>query len=115
MIREIIFYKSYFTDFYLEQTSKVQKKIEYVLKVVTTVEKVPEKFLKHLTGTKALYELRIEQGSNIFRVFCFFDSGNLVVLLHGIQKKTQKTPKGEIEKAEKLKKEYLENKKKKGK
>ena len=115
MIREIIFYKSYFTDFYLQQTSKVQKKIEYVLKVVTTVEKVPEKFLKHLTGTKALYELRIEQGSNIFRVFCFFDSGNLVVLLHGIQKKTQKTPKGEIEKAEKLKKEYLENKKKKGK
>jgi len=71
------------------------------------VDKIPEKFLKHLEGTDGLYEIRIEAGSNIFRIFCCFDRGNLVVLLNGFHKKTQKTPKREIELAEKLKKEYF--------
>jgi phage-related protein len=43
-------------------------------------------------------------------VFSFFDEGNLVILLNGFQKKTQKTPKNEIELAEKLKKEYFDEK-----
>jgi phage-related protein len=98
-------------DFYLEQSGKVQEKIEYVLTVIRRVDKVPEKFLKHLTGTDGLYEIRVEYGSNIYRIFCFFDEGQLVILLNGFQKKSQKTPAKEIDKAERLKKEYLENKK----
>jgi phage-related protein len=109
--REITFYKNHFMDFYLEQSGKVQEKIEYVLTMVRTVDRVPEKFLKHLTGTDGLYEIRVEYGSNIYRIFCFFDEGQLVILLNGFQKKTQKTPAKEIDKAERLKKEYLEDKK----
>jgi phage-related protein len=75
------------------------------------LDRVPEKFLKHLTGTEGLYEIRVEHGSNIYRIFCFFDEGQLVILLNGFQKKSQKTPAKEIDKAERLKKEYLEDKK----
>lgn len=112
--RQIIFHGEYFKDFYLELTEKVQDKIGYVFKVIKTVERIPEKFLKHLEGTDGLYEIRVESGSNIYRIFCCFDKGNLVVLFNGFQKKTQKTPKQEIELAEKLKKEYfnLKNKRK---
>ena len=79
--------------------------------MVKQVEQVPEKFLKHLTGTDGLYEIRIEFQSNIYRVFCCFDKDNLVVLFNGFQKKTQKTPNNELEKALKLKDEYFELKK----
>ena len=74
---------------------------------------VPEKFFKHLEGTDGLFEIRIKFGSDIYRVFCFFDEGNLVILLNGFQKKTAKTPKNEIEKAERLKKKYYEEKSRK--
>lgn len=67
---------------------------------------IPDTYLKHLEGTDGLYEIRVQQGSDIFRIFCFFDEGKLVVLLNGFQKKKQKTPKPEIQKAEKLKAEY---------
>jgi len=110
--RKIIFYKEYFFDFYLNQNKKVQEKIEYVLSVIRVVEKVPEKFLKHIEGTKGLYEIRIEQGGNIFRIFCCFDHGNLVVLFNGFQKKTQKTPTKEIELAGKYMFEYFKIKEK---
>ena len=43
--------------------------------------------------------------------FCFFDEGKLVVLANGFVKKTQRTPKQEIEKALKIKGEYYEDKK----
>ena len=66
--------------------------------------------MKHLTGTDGLYEIRVQSGNNIFRIFCFFDKGKLVVLMNGFQKKTQKTPKKEIEKALKIKKEYEQEK-----
>ena len=89
--RQIIFHEHYFTDFYLEQPEKVQEKIEYVFKVIRTVQNVPKKFLDHLTGTDGLYEIKIEFESNIFRIFCCFDKGTLVVLFNGFQKKTQKT------------------------
>ncbi|MFZ4724665.1 MAG: type II toxin-antitoxin system RelE/ParE family toxin [Paludibacter sp.] len=85
----------------------VKEKIGYVFRVIKTVEKIPEKFLKHIEGTEGLYEIRIEVGSNIYRVFCCFDKGNLVVLFNAFQKKTQKTPKSEIEFAQKLKLEYF--------
>jgi len=64
----------------------------------------------HREGEDALYEIRIKAGANIFRIFCFFDEGKLVILLNGFQKKTQKTPRNEIEKALKLKNRYYEDK-----
>lgn len=111
--RQIIFHKTYFTDFYLEQTEKVQEKIEYVFKILRTVKNVPKKFLDHMTGTDELYEVRIEFESNIYRIFCCFDKGNLVVLFNGFHKKSQKTPKKEIDLALKLKTEYFNDKNKK--
>ncbi len=110
--RQIIFHGNYFIDFYMDQNEKVQEKIEYVFKVLKTVQNVPKKFLEHMTGTDGLYEIRIEFESNIYRIFCCFDRGNIVVLFNGFQKKTQKTPKKEIQLALKLKNEYFELKKK---
>ena len=68
--------------------------------------------MKQITGTKGLYETRIQLASNIWRVFCFFDNDKLVILLNGFQKKTQKTPKNEIEKAIKIMVEYYNEKEK---
>jgi phage-related protein len=88
----------------------VQKKIDEVLFMISVLERVPRKFLEHMTGTDGIFEIRIELGGNIFRIFCCFDEGKLIVLFNGFQKKTQKTPKIEIEKAEKLKQNYFEEK-----
>ena len=107
MNREIIFHENHFIEFYQVQNEKVKEKIKYVLELIKQVEKVPEKFLKHLTGTNGLYEIRIDYQSNIYRIFCCFDKGKLVVLFNAFQKKTQKTPTNEIEKALKLMNEYF--------
>ena len=107
--RDIGFYENYFKDFYLKQSLLVRKKIDWTLLILRSTRIVPEKFLKNLTNTDGLWELRISAGNVIFRLFCFFDKGNLIILLNGFQKKTQKTPKNEIKKAERLKKEYYEN------
>ena len=107
MNREIIFHENHFIEFYQVQNDKVKEKIKYVLELIKQVEKVPEKFLKHLTNTNGLYEIRIEYQSNIYRIFCCFDKGKLVVLFNAFKKKTQKTPKKEIEKALKLMDEYF--------
>ena len=111
MNKQIIFYENHFIDFYQNQNEKVKEKIKYVFELIKQVEKVPDKFLKHLSGTDGLYEIRIESQSNIYRVFCCFDKDNLVVLFNGFQKKTQKTPNNELEKALKLKNEYFDLKK----
>jgi len=111
--RQIIFHGQHFQDFYLEQNAKVREKIGFVFRVIKTVDKIPEKFLKHLEGTDGLFEIRIEVSSDIFRIFCCFDKGNVVVLFNAFQKKSQKTPKQQIELAEKLKKEYFTTKNKK--
>ncbi len=74
---------------------------------------IPTKFFKHLSGTDGLYEIRIESGSNIYRIFCCFDEGNLVVLFNVFQKKTRKTPKKDLDLAVKLKEEYFNSKEKK--
>ena len=110
-IREIIAYKNYFEDFLNEQPIKVQNKIFKILEAIETLERIPTNYLKLIVGTSSLYEARIQLGSDIWRVFCFFDKGKLVILLNGFQKKTQKTPKHEIEKAITLMKEYYENRK----
>lgn len=109
-IRTIFLYKNYFTDFYAQQKQKVKDKILWTFRIIETQSRVPQDYLKHMEGTDGLYEIRIHQGSDIFRIFCFFDEGKLVVLANGFQKKTQKTPKGEIEKALKIKKEYEKEK-----
>ncbi len=107
-IREVIAYKHYFEEFLLSQNQKVQDKIFKVIEAIETLERVPSQYLKHLEGTDGLYEARVKLGSNIWRVFCFFDEGKLVILLNGFQKKTQKTPKNELNKAIALKSEYYE-------
>lgn len=110
--RLITIYGEYFSDFYLKLNPAVQAKVDYVFRVIETAERIPEKFLKHLEGTDGLFEIRVEAGGNIYRIFCCFDQGNLVVLFNAFQKKSQKTPRREIEMAEKLKREYLESKRK---
>ncbi len=110
MDRQVIAYKTYFLDFYYKQTDDVQRKIEWTLNLIRITPHVPKKYFDHMTGTKGLYEIRVEVGSNIFRIFSFFDKGNLVVLGNGFQKKTQKTPKQEIEKALKIMEEYKNEK-----
>ena len=111
MTREIRFYKNYFIDFFISQDIKVQEKIEYAFKLIRTVERVPEKFLKHIKNTDGLYEIRIKYRSDIFRIFCCFDEGRVVILFNAFQKKTRKTPKNEIRKGLELKQEYFQNKK----
>jgi phage-related protein len=109
--RELFFYKDYFKEFFSIQTTKVKNKILWTLKVIEDLERIPEIYLKHLERTDGLFEIRVQSGSDIFRIFCFFDSHNLVVIGNGFQKKTQKTSPGEIERAEKIKRTYHEEKK----
>ncbi len=109
-VREVVAYQNYFEDFLLQQPKKVQDKIFKIIEAIETLERVPVNYLKAMEGTNGLYEARIQLASNIWRVFCFFDKGKLVILLNGFQKKTQKTPKGEIEKALGLMKNYYEEK-----
>lgn len=109
-VREVVAYKHFFEDFLKKQTKKVQNKIFKVLEAIETLERVPERYLKHLSGTDGLYEARIQLGSNIWRVFCFFDKSRLVILLNGFQKKTQKTPRKEIDKAVTLMNQYYDEK-----
>jgi len=80
------------------------------LRLIEEVQQIPESYLKHLEGTMGLFEIRVQVGNDIFRIFCFFDEGKLVILANGFQKKTQKTPRQEIEKALKIKELYYEEK-----
>ncbi|WP_066631455.1 type II toxin-antitoxin system RelE/ParE family toxin [Labilibacter marinus] len=94
--RTAIFYKDYFEKFFLEQNDKVKSKIIWTIQLIEEIERVPESYLKHLESTDVLYEIRVKLGNNIFRIFCFFDEGKLIIIANGFQKKTQKTPKAEI-------------------
>jgi len=107
---EVIAYENHFEEFLLEQPKKVQDKIFKIIEAIETLERVPANYLKSMEGNNGLYEARIQLGSNIWRVFCFFDEGKLVILLNGFQKKTQETPKNEIEKALKLMTKYYSEK-----
>jgi phage-related protein len=104
--RQVIAFKRYFLDFYESQNERVQRKIEWILNVIRYSPQVPEKYFKHISGTKGLYEIRVESEGNAFRVFSFFDRGNIVVLGNGFVKKSRKTPHVEIVKALKIMKEY---------
>ena len=89
----ILFHGDYFMNFYKTLDDKVKERVKYVLELIKQVERVPEKFLSPMTGCDGLFEIRVEYQSNIYRIFCCFDQGQLVVLFNGFQKKTQKTPK----------------------
>jgi len=104
--RRITFYKDYFQGFFDKQSKKVKAKIVWTFNLVEDLQRVPETYLKHIENTEGLYEIRVQLGSDIFRIFCFFDQGQLVILMNGFHKKTQKTPKKEIELALKIKTEY---------
>lgn len=111
MTRQIIFHGDYFLDFYKNLDTEVKLKIQYVFELIKQVDKIPGKFLAPVTGYEGLYEIRVEYESNIYRIFCCFDEGRLVVLFNGFQKKTQKMPVEEIERAVRLKNEYFHLKK----
>ena len=109
-IREIKFYKHYFQDFYLGRTDKERLKIQYTLKIVESQKIIPAKFFKKIGGVNGLYEIRVEFESNIFRIFCCNDNGSLIVLFNGFQKKTQKTPADEIQRAKRIMDDYYNDK-----
>ncbi len=109
--RQLIYFKNYYKDFFDQQTERLKDKIDYVLYLVTIADRIPKKFFQYMGGTDGLFEIRIEFESNIYRIFCCFDEGKVVVLFNRFQKKSGKTPKKEIEKALKIKNEYFELKK----
>ena len=84
----------------------MKDKIIWTFELIEDLPRIPEIYLKHIENTDGLYEIRVQQGSDIFRIFCFFDQGQLIVITNGFQKKSQKTPKQEIELALKIKGEY---------
>lgn len=94
---DYLFQKVYFIDFFDEQTIAVKKKIDHDLFVVTVAERIPRKFFQHLEGTDGLYEIRVEFQGNIFGIFCCFDREQIIVLFNGFQKKSKKTPAGELD------------------
>ncbi|MEQ9117476.1 type II toxin-antitoxin system RelE/ParE family toxin [Fulvivirga sp.] len=112
-IREVVAFQGHFEKFLKELDSKVQDKVFKIIEAIETLERVPSNYLKSISGVKGLFEARIQLGSNIWRVFCCFDGDRLVILLNGFQKKSQKTPRREIQKAEKLMNEYFNQKTKK--
>lgn len=107
--RTVITYKDYFEEFFVKQRQKVKDKIIWTLDLIEEIDRVPETYLQHMQD--GLYEIRVKFASDIFRIFCFFDNDKLVILANGFQKKDQKTPKQEIEKALKIKKEYEDERK----
>lgn len=109
-IRTIKLFKNYYKEFYVAQTKTVRDKINSVLKLVESQRIIPKKFFRIIEGSDGIYEIRVEIESNIYRVFCCFDDGAVVVLFQGIQEKSQKTPAKEIERAEAIKKEYFKSK-----
>jgi hypothetical protein len=108
MNRKIIAYENYYKDFFDTLNKGAQEKVLYGLLMLKTVDRLSNKYVKSIKD--GLFELRIEWQSNIYRIFFCFDEGQIVILFNGFQKKTQKTPDREIDKALKLKKEYYERK-----
>jgi len=109
-IRNIFYYKDYYLDFFKTLKPEVKNKFNWTLKLIATLDRVPVKYFKHMKGSSGIYEVRVEVGSDIYRVFCFFDKGQVVVLVNAFQKKSQKTPKNQLDLAEKLKNEYFDEK-----
>ena len=105
--RTIVPFKDYFKEFKRTLSKDVLMKIYQVFIYIMSEDIIPVKFLKKIEGVKDLYEIRIEHNGNIYRIFCCFDEGNLVILFNAFRKKTQKTPTSEIERAIRIKEEYF--------
>lgn len=112
-VRNIFYYKNFYLDFFAKLKPEVKKKFNWTLKLIATTERVPEKYFKFIKNSTGLFEVRVEVSSDIYRVFCFFDKGQLILLINGFQKKSQKTEKSEIKLAEKIKKQYFDEKERK--
>ena len=110
LVREVVFYVDYFWNFHKGSDKKTKLKVDWTINLLETVTHVPEKYFKYLTNTDGLYEIRVDFESNIYRFFAFFDEGKLIIAINGFQKKTNKTPKSEIEKAQRIKKQYFDEK-----
>ena len=111
-VRQVVAYANYFKDFKKTLSKETLQKMYQIFIYIMTQEQVPVKFLKAITEVARLYEIRVEEGRNIYRIFCCMDEGRLVILFNGLQKKTQKTPQGEIERAKRIMNEYFAQKKK---
>ena len=112
MVREVIFYRTLSGDCPVEEfldslSAKQAQKVTWVLRIVETLPLIPKQYFKKLEGTDDIWEVRIDQGGNTFRLLGFFDKGNLVVLTNGFPKKTQRTPENEIDIAHQRKREYV--------
>ena len=95
------------SDFLDSLSGKQVQKVAWVLQMIEELDVIPATYLKKLTNTDGIWEVRVQVSGNIFRLLGFFDGDNLVVLNNGFQKKTQKTPTKEIKIAEKRRKDYL--------
>jgi phage-related protein len=114
-MRKIIFFRTAsgrnpIEDFLDQLPAKSAQKVTWVLQLVEDLVQVPSKYFKKLVNTQDLWEIRVSAGSNIFRLIGFFDGPNIVVVAHGFQKKTRKTPKKTIKIAEERKKDYFRRK-----
>lgn len=110
-IRKIKVFKTYYKEFYLAQTTEVRAKIDYVIELIKVLDRVPKTFFKQIEGVTGLFEIRVEYAGNIYRIFCCNDEGQLVILFNGFQKKSEKTPTNEIQKAKFIMNEYFNSKK----
>jgi phage-related protein len=108
--REIEAYKEFFWDFYKSLNQGVQGKIEWTLGLVRDLKIIPSKYFKSIKGAEGLYEIRVQSGNNAYRIFCCLNESRCVVLLNGFQKKTNRTPRKDIQKAVKLKSAYFNEK-----
>ena len=113
-VRQVVAYANYFKDFKKSLSKETLQKIYQIFIYIMTQEQVPAIFLKSITGVVGLYEIRVEESGNIYRIFCCMDEGRLVILFNGFQKKSQKTPPVEIERAKRIMNEYFAQKNKKG-
>ena len=97
-------------EFLNELNEKAREKIYYNLKKsqITNDNSLFKKLNDEIWEFRTLYK------RTHYRLFAFWDKTDkkdtLVIATHGIEKKTQKTPKGELEKAEKLRKKYFQEK-----
>ncbi|MBQ1754992.1 MAG: type II toxin-antitoxin system RelE/ParE family toxin [Bacteroidales bacterium] len=109
-VRQVVVFENHFKEFRKTLNRETLKKLYQVLTLIMMVEEVPAQFLRAIVGRKGLFEIRVEHGNNIYRVFCCFDEDKLVILFNGFQKKTQKTPAEQLDKAEALMKKYYDQK-----
>jgi phage-related protein len=117
-MRKIKFYKTEtgkcpVEEYFDALSNKQFEKISFVLDIIEQINIVPRKYFKKLKGADDIWEVRVQQSNNIFRILGFFDGIDLVVLNHAFTKKSQKTPLKEIATAEKRKQDYINQKVKK--